>query len=274
MRPILFEIFGFPINSYGVSKALAALVAAYLLGREFRRLGWDPERAWNMVMAATVLGFAGGKLYYLAEHAGNLTRHDFGSSGFTWYGGLIAGVATVVVMARRYKLPLGRFAGIVAAPLSLAYGIGRIGCFLAGDGTYGKPSDLPWAMAFPHGTMPTLVPVHPTALYESVFAFVLAGFLWWVRKRIAPVAVFGLYAVLSGAARFVVEEVRINKEVILGMTQPQLWSLVLVAVGAYLLISRGRQSGDGAGSLSDLDDWPQDRPVDHDETVPSPSARR
>ena len=115
MRPVLFDILGFPINSYGVSKALAALVAAYLLGREFRRLGWDPERAWNLVMASTVLGFAGGKLYYLAEHAGNLTLHDFGSSGFTWYGGMIAGVATVVVMTRRYRLPLGQFAGIVAA---------------------------------------------------------------------------------------------------------------------------------------------------------------
>ncbi len=225
-------------------------------------------------MTTTVLGFAGGKLYYLAEHAGSLTLHDFGSSGFTWYGGLIAGVATVVVMTRRYRLPLGQFAGIVAAPLALAYGIGRIGCFLAGDGTYGKPSDLTWAMAFPNGTMPTLVPVHPTALYESAFAFVLAGLLWWVRNRIAPLAVFGLYALLSGTARFLVEQVRINNDVLLGMTQPQLWSLVLVAVGAYLLISRHCQPGDGATSVPDIEVLPQDRSVDHNDSVPSPSATR
>lgn len=274
MRPVLFEILGFPINSYGVSKALAALVAAYLLGREFRRLGWDPERAWNMVMAATLLGFAGGKLYYLAEHAGSLTPHDFGSSGFTWYGGMIAGIATVVVMTRRYRLPLGQFAGIVAAPLALAYGIGRIGCFLAGDGTYGKPSDLPWAMAFPNGTMPTLVPVHPTALYESAFAFVLAALLWWVRNRIVPLAVFGLYAVLSGTARFLVEEIRINKEALLGMTQPQLWSLVLVAVGAYLLVTRRRSSDGTAPAPPDEDDLRQKRSCDHNESVHSPSATR
>jgi len=56
-------------------------------------------------MAAAVIGVAGGKLYYLAEHAGSLTPHDVGSSGFTWYGGLIAGIATVVVMVRRYELP-------------------------------------------------------------------------------------------------------------------------------------------------------------------------
>ncbi|GAB3662732.1 hypothetical protein GCM10027596_24860 [Nocardioides korecus] len=226
------------------------------------------------MLAATVLGFGGGKLYYLAEHAGDMTRHDFGSSGFTWYGGLIAGIITVVVMARRYQLPWRQLAGIVAAPLSLAYGIGRIGCFLAGDGTYGKPSDLPWAMAFPNGTMPTLVPVHPTALYESAFAFVLAGFLWWVRKRTAPVTVIGLYAVLSGAARFLVEEVRINKEVILGMTQPQLWSLVLVAVGAYLLIPRRRRSGDGAGLVPYPDDARRDHGVDNQESAPSPLATR
>lgn len=253
MQPILFEIFGFPINSYGVSKALAAIAAGYLLGREFRRLGWDPERAWNMVMAATVLGFVGGKLYYLAERAGHLMPHDFGGSGFTWYGGLIAGVLTVTVMARRYKLPLGQFAGIAAAPLSLAYGIGRIGCFLSGDGTYGGPSDLPWAMAFPNGTMPTLVQVHPTALYEAVFAFALAGLLWWVRTRMAPLAVFGLYAVLSGMARFLVEELRINKEVLLGLTQPQLWSLLLVAVGFGLLLRTRGPVDDNALLPEDVD---------------------
>lgn len=125
MRPVLFEVFGLPIHSYGVSKAAAALVAGYLLAREFRRLGWNPDRAWSIVIAATVMGFVGGKLYYPAEHAGSLSPHSFGPSGFTWYGGLIAGVLTVVVLARRYEVPLGPLAGIAAAPLSLAHGIGR-----------------------------------------------------------------------------------------------------------------------------------------------------
>lgn len=243
MRPVLFDLFGFPVNSYGVSKGLAVLAAAYLLGREFCRRGWDPERAWNMVLTAAVLGFVGGKIYYLGEHLGRLSPHDFGSSGFTWYGGMIAGTATVIVMAKQLHLPLGALAGVISAPLSLAYGIGRIGCFLAGDGTYGKPSSLPWAMAFPNGTVPTVVPVHPTALYESAFAFVLAGFLWWIRKRITPLAVFGLYALLSGAARFLVEELRINKEAFLSMTAPQLWSLLLMVVGVALLIRSRRGNG-------------------------------
>jgi phosphatidylglycerol:prolipoprotein diacylglycerol transferase len=244
VRPVLFEVFGFPINSYGVSKAAAALVAGYLLAREFRRLGWDPDRAWTIVVTSTVMGFVGGKLYYLAEHAGNLSPHSFGPSGFTWYGGLIAGVLTVVVMARRYELPLGPLAGIAAAPLSLAYGIGRIGCFLSGDGSYGQPSDLPWAVAFPNGTMPTMVPVHPAALYEAAVALAVGGLLWVLRTRWAPLHVFGLYAVLSGVARFLVEEIRLNEEVLLGLTQPQLWSLLLIAVGVGLLTT-GRRDRSG-----------------------------
>lgn len=250
MLPVLFEVFGVPINSYGLSKALAALSAAYLLGREFRRRrGWDPDHAWTMVMVATVLGFIGAKIYYLLENIQNLSPHLFGSSGFTWYGGLVGGVLSIVVMARRYRVPLGEFAGMAAAPLSLAYGIGRIGCFLSGDGTYGKPSDVPWAMAFPNGTMPTLERVHPTALYEAIIAFILAGVLWALRARLVPVALFGLYAVASGLARFLVEELRINDEVLLGLTQPQLWSLLLAAIGAALLVRTSHRQEAGKDAV-------------------------
>lgn len=248
MQPILFELFGFPINSYGVSKAGAAIAAALLLAREFRRLGWNPDHAWNLVIVGTVMGFVGGKAYFLAENVGHLTPHHFGPMGFTWYGGLVAGAATVAVMARHYRLPLGQLAGLAAPPLALGYGIGRVGCFLSGDGSYGKASDLPWAMAFPNGTMPTLTPVHPTALYEATFAFVLAGVLWWARTRVRPLALFGLYAVASGTARFLVEEIRINPEAWAGLTQPQLWSLLLITLGGGLLLthSRGREKDPGA----------------------------
>jgi phosphatidylglycerol:prolipoprotein diacylglycerol transferase len=139
--PVLFEIFGISVTAYGVSKALEALVAAWLLGRAFRRLGCDAAFAHNMVLVAAVRGFGGAKLYYLAEHWGQLDHHTL-SAGFTWYGGVIAATATVVVMAKRHGLPLAPLAGAAAVPLSLAYGIGRLGCLLAGDGTTGTPTDL------------------------------------------------------------------------------------------------------------------------------------
>lgn len=235
MYPTLFTLFGVPIQSYGVSKVLAAMAAIFLLGREFRRLGWDKAVATNLVVATTVAGFLGAKLYYLAEHADNLTPHDFGGSGFTWYGGFLAGLVAFVVMARRHDLPLGRLAAASVVPMSVAYGIGRLGCLLAGDGTYGTPTDLPWGMAFPNGAVPTMVPVHPTPLYEALAAFAIAGVLWSVRRRWHPATIVGLYAVLTGLARLLVEFVRVNDEVLVGLTQPQLWSIALVIAGAVLL---------------------------------------
>lgn len=241
MRPVLFEIFGIPINSYGVSKAAAALLAGFLLVREFRRLGWDEDRAWTLVMATTVSGFIGAKLYYLAEHGGSLQWHHLGSSGFTWYGGFIAGSLTVLALARYWRLPLATLTAVLVSPLAAAYGVGRLGCFLAGDGTYGRRSDLPWAMAFPDGTVPTTVPVQPTALYEAVAALLLAAVLWTLRTSLPPLVLVALYAIVSGVTRMLIEELRINKEVWFGMTQPQLWSIVLTALGVGLLLRAARQ---------------------------------
>lgn len=240
MHPVLFTVFGFPIQSYGVSKALAAIVAGLVLARAFRRHGLPGDVAWSVVLHGTLWGFLGAKLYYLAEHAPNLTWHDVGPMGFTWYGGLIAGTVAVLVVIRRHQLPLGLVSGLITVPLSLAYGIGRLGCLLAGDGTYGRPTDLPWAMAFPHGTVATMVPVHPTPVYEALAAFAIAGLLAWVGPRVAPPAPFGLYLILSGAARFLVEFLRINEPALLGLTHPQLWSALIVIIGVAILARRHR----------------------------------
>jgi len=111
---------------------------------------------------------------------------------------------------RRHQLPLGIVAGAAAIPLTLAYGIGRLGCLLSGDGTYGRPTSLPWGMAFPNGVVPTSVPVHPTPLYEALAAVAIATLLWALGQRWTPPAVFGAYLVLSGISRFLVEYLRIN----------------------------------------------------------------
>lgn len=241
MRPVLFELFGLPVHSYGVSKALAALVAGWLLAREFRGRGWDAGKAWDLVIYSTMLGFVGGKLYFLAENLDDLQWHHLGGSGFTWYGGFLAGTVTAIVIARRNALPLSTLAGMTAVPLSLAYGIGRLGCFLAGDGTYGRPTDLPWGMAFPNGEVPTNVTVHPTGLYEAIAAFALAAVLWQLRGRVQPLTLFGIYAVAAGLIRVLVELVRANDKVLAGLTQPQLWSMVLVAAGVAFVV-RGQRS--------------------------------
>lgn len=110
-----------------MSKALAAVAAALLLRQDFARLGWDVEVAVTLVTPTTVAGSIEAKAYCLAEHANQLSRHDSGSAGFTWYGGLIIGAATFLILGRRYHLPLISLAAVATAPLSVAYGIGRLG---------------------------------------------------------------------------------------------------------------------------------------------------
>lgn len=242
MRPVLFELAGLEVTSYGVSKALAALVAGVMLAAELRRLERDPDAAYSLALAGLLGGFAGAKIYYLAEHAGSLSVHDFGGMGFTWFGGLIGGALATAVVARRHSIPVSLLAGIAAAPLAVAYGVGRLGCLLAGDGTYGTPSELPWAMSFPDGTVPTLERVHPTPLYEAIGAFLVGALLWRLRVRLAPLALFALYAVLMGVSRFLVEFIRLNDKIVLGLSQPQLWSLVLVA-GGVIVAYRAAVSG-------------------------------
>lgn len=243
MRPVLFSIGGIDVQTYGVSKVLAALLAAYLLGRAFERHGLKKDDAHSLVLWATVWGFVGAKIYHILENLGDLSWHHFGGTGFTWYGGLIGGVICAVVIIRRRGLPLPLVADLTAIPLSLAYAVGRLGCWFSGDGTYGKPTDLPWGMPVTDGVMPTDIAVHPTPLYESVASVVIAGVLWaLIRRRHAIGSIFAGYLILSGIARFAVEFLRLNEVAFLGLTQPQLWSIASIVVGAAVLVALRRRA--------------------------------
>jgi phosphatidylglycerol:prolipoprotein diacylglycerol transferase len=122
-----------------------------------------------------------------------------------------------------------------AAPaLALGYAIGRIGCQLSGDGDYGKHTDLPWGMSYPHGTVPTTDTVHPTPVYETLVMGIVALILWNYRDRLTGGRLFALYLVLAGTERLLVEFIRRNNEVLLGLTIPQLLSIVMIAGGVAL----------------------------------------
>ncbi len=257
MRPILFSVFGLDVQSYGVSKAAAALLAAFLLGRAFDRRGLKKDDAYSLVMWATIWGFVGAKIYFLLEHADQLTWHHLGGSGFTWYGGLIGGIATFLIIIRRRHLPAAFVIDAAAIPLTLAYGVGRIGCWLSGDGTYGKPTGLPWGVALPNAMVPSDVPVHPTPLYETLAALLIAAGLWALQRRTRPpLEIFGAYLILSGVSRFLVEYLRINEPALFGLTQPQLWALASVAAGVAIVV-RGRLHAHRGGPT------PSGEPVTH-----------
>jgi phosphatidylglycerol---prolipoprotein diacylglyceryl transferase len=139
-----------------------------------------------------------------------------------------------------------------ATALALGYAIGRIGCQVSGDGDYGIRSSLPWAMGYPHGTLPTPpgVKVQPTPIYETVAMCLVAWFLWQVRDRVRPGVVFASYLVLSGLERLLVEFIRRNSEVFAGLTAPQLESIVLMLIGAVWLVLMTRRRGIAASRAS------------------------
>ena len=140
-----------------------------------------------------------------------------------------------------------------AAPLALGMGFGRMGCQLSGDGDWGLPSSMPWAMAYPraivgwgpetvlkldsHGNLVSGffpgVRVHPAPIYEAILYVAIFGFLWSIRKKIRLEGeLLYLYLILAGAARFVVEFVRINPRVLWGLSEAQLISLIMIATGS------------------------------------------
>lgn len=241
MRPVLLEFGPFEINSWGVVFAVALLLAGAALRQELERLAGRGDVAYSLILAAALGGLIGARLYWLAEHAGEASLLDSVSgAGFTWYGGLLGGAASVLVVARVRELPLTALLGASAPALALGYGVGRIACQLAGDGTYGVASDVPWAMSYPNGEVPTTERVHPTPVYETLANLLIVWLLWRMRKRWEPLRLFGAYLMFAGAERFLVEFIRRNDEILAGLTQPQLFGLVMMAAGVAVTGWRGR----------------------------------
>lgn len=246
------EIIGISIKTFGVVFALGFLACGALLWRRLRELGKPADWAYEITFAALVGGIVGARAYYVIQNYSQVKHHLLGSifsgSGLVWYGGAIGGAIAVVAWMRwRGALEL-RILDMCATALALGYGIGRIGCQVAGDGDYGIRSSLPWAMGYPRGTVPTPpgVRVQPTPIYETVSMCLLAYLLWALRDRVRPGVVFAAYLVGSGLERFLVEFIRRNKEVLAGLTAPQLESLVLLAIGLAWLALLYRRGGVGA----------------------------
>lgn len=247
MIPDILHIGPVPIHLFGMFLALAFLAAGSVVSREFARRGYDPAAASACVVWAAVGGIVGARLWIVLDAWHEFLRAPASflltGGGFVWYGGLVGGALAVTWCFRREGIPWLRGADAVAPALALGQAIGRIGCQVAGDGDWGKVTTLPWGMAYPHAVVgwdhPPGELVHPTPLYECFAYLAIFALLWRMRRDPAPDGmIFSTYLVLAGTARFLVEFVRINPPVLLGLTQAQLTSLVLVGVGAWLLLTR------------------------------------
>src|ERR1700721_2562104 len=257
------------IPTFGLSVACAMLAAYFVLRADLSRRGIADSKsgeAETLVASPCLAGFVGAKLYHLLETPSEFFADPRGlccsPHGFAWFGGLLAGFATFAFVASRLvkrRAAEGKsfsFLSILDAgspAAALGYGIGRIGCFLSGDGDYGIPTSPPWGMAFPNGLVPTTARVHPTPIYELLVAIFIAWFLWRMGRpgalasapwpsaqkvgapaEIGPGLVFSMYLILTGIARFLVEFVRINPRSFFGLSNAQAAGAFSALIGLAL----------------------------------------
>jgi phosphatidylglycerol:prolipoprotein diacylglycerol transferase len=227
------------LKTFGICFALAFVAVGVVGARRLRELDLPVDWAYEIVFAALAGGFVGARVDYLIQNwdsaSDDLIGAAFSGSGLVWLGGVVGGAVAVLAWGW-WRGFFGLALLDYCAPLlALGYAIGRVGCQLSGDGDYGEASDLPWAMAYPDGTEPIDTEVHPTPIYESLAMGLVALALWRLRDRLRPGLLFALWLVLSGLERLLVEFVRRNDTVALGLTQAQLASVAMVAAGLVWL---------------------------------------
>jgi phosphatidylglycerol:prolipoprotein diacylglycerol transferase len=240
------HIGGVTLQTFGISFAVAFLFAGFIVAKRLKELGYDPEWAYEIVFFALVGGLVGARVDYLIQNWSKVSNDVFGNlfsgSGLVWLGGMAGGALGVVLWAWRRKFLNLTLLDVCAPGLAIGYAVGRVGCQLSGDGDYGIKSSLPWAMSYPHGTVPTTDKVHPTPVYETLLMGIAAIVLWHLRDRFRPGVLFAIYLVIAGVERFLIELIRRNDSVIVGLTLPQLLSVAMAVVG-IAWIARARRAG-------------------------------
>lgn len=245
MIPIVFQLGPVPLYSFGALVVLGFLGAWRVLALRLSQEGEPVELAERIVFWGAVGGLVGARLTYILSFPSELVADPIGtifsSAGFVFYGGFIAGAISVVVLLRREKKNVLRFADFAAPALAVGYAIGRIGCQLSGDGDYGIPSLLPWAVSYQLGIVPTDpgVLVHPTPVYETLLSLLLASLLLSrFGSSLRQGLPFIIFLLVSSVSRFFVEFLRIEPVLTLGqdlsITQAQLVAVLLFCFGVAL----------------------------------------
>jgi phosphatidylglycerol:prolipoprotein diacylglycerol transferase len=247
------------LQTFGIMFALAFIAAGAVVARRLKEWGKSTDWAYEIVIAALVGGIVGARLNFIIQNydsvKGDLLGNLFSGSGLVWFGGAVGGAIGVALWAWRRKMLQLALLDLCAVPLCVGYAIGRIGCQVSGDGDYGTAWNGPWAMAYPNGTKPIDTPVHPTPIYETLAMGLVAYMLWRLRDRFQPGILFAIYLVFAGTERLLVEFIRRNDAVILGLTQPQLISIAMMIAGGIWLVVKARR-----GPLTREDAEPRARP--------------
>ncbi|MGN6293906.1 MAG: prolipoprotein diacylglyceryl transferase [Chitinophagaceae bacterium] len=236
---------------------------------------WPQDRVGEMTILALVFGLIGAKMFDIFENWSDFLEHPssylFSPSGLTFYGGLICAAIAIWIYARKHNIGFWHLNDAAAPALMLAYGVGRIGCQVAGDGDWGiknlnpKPfswlPDWMWGYTYPHNVneagnpIPGCVgkycnelanPVYPTPFYEVIMGLLLFALLWSVRKKLkVPGTLFALYLMVNGIERFLIEKIRVNTHMnLFGFqpTQAEVISTLLFLTGLVLWIVLRRRA--------------------------------
>ncbi|KAB2908875.1 MAG: prolipoprotein diacylglyceryl transferase [Ignavibacteriales bacterium] len=258
MYPEIISIGPFTVHSYGLMLGIAFIVASWMLTKEFERRGIDTQLATEITLLAIVFGVIGSKLFHLFANMDEFFNDPIGAlfspGGLTFHGGLLLAMLAIYIRMRQKKVPFLFIADCAAPALAIAYGIGRIGCHLAGDGDYGIPTSLPWgtnyengivkpslmfmgsdiAKGYPNGIVPDNTPLHPTPIYEFLLMIVLMAILLHFRKKDWPIGkLFSVYLLGAGLERFSIEFIRLNPRLLFGLSEAQLVAVGLMAAGAW-----------------------------------------
>jgi phosphatidylglycerol:prolipoprotein diacylglycerol transferase len=240
------------LNSFGLMMWLAAVAAAFVMDRAFHRARVTAD-ALNIVAITLLVGIIGAKLWHVIDTPIEFRYLGWSvlwqTDGFAWYGGLLFGIGALLFQGWWAKIGMLRTLDLAAPAAAIGQGIGRIGCFLSGDGCYGIATKLPWGMSFPNGLEPTPlgIRVHPTPLYEFAAYLLIGGWLWWrLGKKNSIGSIVGQYLLLSGIARFLVEFIRRNPKILWGLSNAQLASAGAVVAGIILIWWAARHSATGS----------------------------
>jgi phosphatidylglycerol:prolipoprotein diacylglycerol transferase len=267
IEPFVFDVGPLQLTGFGLAMVAAFGVANYVLQRELADRGHAIESvAASDVVTAALLGtIVGGKLYAVMLQ-GDL-RTLWSRSGFVFWGGFIGAVVACWIVIHRKKLSFARIADVAAIGIAAGYAVGRTGCWAVGD-DYGKPWNGPLAVTFPHGAPPStaenlvhqfgaqlpagtppwqVVAVHPTQLYETALGAVMFAVLWRFRKHAhAEGWLFGVYCVLAGIERFVVEFFRAKDDRFVGpLSTAQALAIAIALVGVAIMWLRGTRRAVG-----------------------------
>jgi phosphatidylglycerol---prolipoprotein diacylglyceryl transferase len=267
-QPLSYDVGPLQLTGFGLAVLMAFVIGQIIAQRELARRGHDPEPMGDVVFAAVIGGLLGGKLYYailMRDITAVVSR-----AGFVFWGGLMGGIVVCYLVIRIKHLSFPRISDVCAPALAAAYSIGRTGCWAVGD-DYGRPWNGPLAVAFPHGAPPSTVSnmtelfgisppvgsqpnqvlsVHPTQLYETALGFVMFLIIWRFRDhKHAEGWLFGLYCVLAGIERFIIEFVRAKDDrFLLGtFTGAQVIAVLFTVGGAIWMYVRRNPGPDAPG---------------------------